>query len=320
MSKRLIALTTGDTSGVGFEVAAKALEVLGPNRKFIYLVFRSPQSETKHFSRIDKKFHRQTFTDVDSAVEYGKNCKEKNLLLDLNLNSSPAQWVIDAAQLCLKKKCAGIVTAPMSKTLIQKTGLKEIGHTDILKKVTRTKNVYMTFLGKQFNVLLVSGHISLEEVPSDVKKHLTRAMKASLKLVKTLPSLQTPIVVLGLNPHAGEKGVISRDDFFIENAIKKFNRLAGRSLFTGPLSPDAAFLEINRKPKTLFLCMYHDQGLIPFKAFHGQKSGVHLSWGLPIVRTSVDHGTAEDIFGQNKASANSMIEAIQAAEQLINAR
>lgn len=320
MSRQLIALTTGDISGVGFEVTAKALEALGPQKKFVFLLFRSPNSEKKHFPRIDKKFHRVTFHDVDSAVEYSKNSKEKNLLLDLELKTSPAEWVIDAAQLCLKKICAGLVTAPLSKTLIRKSGFKEIGHTDILKKQTKTKDVYMTFLGKQFNVLLVSGHIRLEEVPSDVKKRLSRAMKSSLQLVQQMPSLQGPIVVLGLNPHAGEKGIISQDDFFIEKTVKKFNQRAGKPVFIGPISPDAAFLETLRRPKTLYLCMYHDQGLIPFKAFHGQKSGVHLSWGLPIVRTSVDHGTAEDIFGKNKASANSMIEAIEAAEQLINAR
>lgn len=320
MSKKLIAITTGDTSGIGFEVTAKALEALGPNKNYRYLLFRSPHSEQKHFPRIDRRFHRQSFHDISSALRFSKDSSDEKLILDLDLSTSPAHWVIDAAKLCLSKSCEGLVTAPLSKTLIQSAGFKEIGHTDILKKQTKTKDVYMTFLGDQFHVLLVSGHISLEKVPGDVKRRLPHALQSSYELSRNLPNFRGPIVVLGLNPHAGEKGVISNDDYFIEQEVKRANKRIGKKVFFGPISPDSAFLESYRRPGTLFVCMYHDQGLIPFKAFHGQKSGVHLSWGLPIVRTSVDHGTAEDIFGKNKASANSMIEAIQAAQQLIKAR
>ena len=113
---------------------------------------------------------------------------------------------------------------------------------------------------------------------------------------------------MGLNPHAGEKGIIGNCEADL------FRKLP--SAFSGPLVPDAAFLKKNWKTYSLYLCLYHDQGLIPFKLVHGQDSGVHITLGLPFLRTSVDHGTAEDIFNKNVANHASMLEAIQLNLQL----
>jgi len=143
------------------------------------------------------------------------------------------------------------------------------------------------------------------------------ALESANKLRLQLPVAQQkkPIAVLGLNPHAGEDSLIGTEERdIISRALTE--ALKAKIPVAGPLVPDAAFFEENWKKYSVYLAMYHDQGLIPFKTVHGQKSGVHISLGLPFVRTSVDHGTAKDIFGKYKAIANSMLDAVQACIKL----
>jgi 4-hydroxy-L-threonine phosphate dehydrogenase PdxA len=118
--------------------------------------------------------------------------------------------------------------------------------------------------------------------------------------------------LLGLNPHAGEKGIIGSEEGQVFSHALSSVRAAGMKVF-GPLSPDAAFMKENWKQYSLYVCCYHDQGLIPFKMIHGQDDGVHVTVGLPFIRTSVDHGTAKDIFGKNRANPQSMLAAIKLA-------
>ena len=122
------------------------------------------------------------------------------------------------------------------------------------------------------------------------------------------------MALVGLNPHAGEKGLIGK--FESENLKPVLTQIKKKHSVEGPLVPDAAFFDDNWKKYSTYVCLYHDQGLIPFKMVHGQDSGVHLTLGLPFIRTSVDHGTAKNIFGKNKANPNSMIEAVDWAIKL----
>jgi 4-hydroxythreonine-4-phosphate dehydrogenase len=124
-----------------------------------------------------------------------------------------------------------------------------------------------------------------------------------------------PLALLGLNPHAGEEGIIGDTEKKIHHSVIESARERGVKI-EGPLVPDAAFFEKNWSEYSVYIANYHDQGLIPFKMIHGQESGIHLTMGLPFVRTSVDHGTAKDIFGKNKADASSMTLAIEWAIRL----
>lgn len=313
MSKLKIALTTGDVDGIGLEVTAKALNTIGPRKDVQFILWRSEQTAQKYLRLIDRKWTRITVETFAEALEI-----KGPYLIDIASDLSPAHWVELSAKACMEKKLHGMATAPLSKTGIKEAGLKDLGHTDILKRVSRTKHVNMGFAGNEFNVVLATAHIPLANVPKSLNfTILTEALKNADGLRKKLsgPQKLRPIGILGLNPHAGEDGLIGNEELQIFPRLKSFAR-ENKIPVEGPLVPDAAFFPANWKRYSVYLALYHDQGLVPFKMIHGQDSGVHISLGIPFVRTSVDHGTAKDIFGKDKANPNSMIDAIRWAVKL----
>lgn len=305
MSPLKIAITTGDVDGIGLEVTAKALNHIGPQSKTRFYLFRSPDSPGFHLP----KFQRIQVLDIDDALSIAP---KKNQIVEIVQKSSPAHWVEQVAQACLRNEFQSMVTAPLSKQEIQNSGLQDLGHTDILKRVSGRKRAFMTFIGPKFNVLLVSGHVPLGKVQDSLTADLLQdAFQAALEARKLLPKTlaKKPIALLGLNPHAGDQGLIGD---FEDKLLKPWMRtISSPSQVQGPLVPDAAFLAENWKRFSFYLALYHDQGLIPFKMAHGFDVGAHLTLGLPIRRSSVDHGTAKDIFGKNKAKPGSMIEALK---------
>jgi 4-hydroxythreonine-4-phosphate dehydrogenase len=315
-----IAITTGDLDGIGLEIAEKALLKMGPQKGVHFLIWRSPVSYPKNLHKLEKKFRLVSFTSPIKALRYllSEGIKS-NHLVEIISSESPALWVEQTALWCQEKKIHGIVTGPLSKTEISRVGLKDVGHTDILKRITKSKRVHMGFLGSKFNVVLATAHIPISKISSCLSVgEILAGIEAAESLRQQLPrNLQKkPLGVLGLNPHAGEEGLIGQEELLYLN--KALQEAAKKKIpVIGPLVPDVAFLEENWKKYSVFLAMYHDQGLIPFKVVHGQKSGVHISLGLPFVRTSVDHGTAKAIFGKNIAIANSMSDAIQTCLRLV---
>jgi 4-hydroxythreonine-4-phosphate dehydrogenase len=308
MSNKRIALTTGDDDGIGFEVTAKALHKLGPQKGVQFFLWRNDNASTKYLKLIDQKFKRIVVDDLEEALKV-----EGNYLVDICSDLSPAHWVETTAQACMKKQLDGMATAPLSKTLIKDAGFKDLGHTDILKRISKTKTVHMGFAGTEFNVVLATGHLSISQVSKHISfSTVAEALLNADLLRKSLPASRRskPIGVLGLNPHAGEQGMIGSEELLVFPNLASFAK-EKKVPYVGPLVPDAAFFKENWKKYSVYLCLYHDQGLIPFKMIHGQDSGVHISLGIPFVRTSVDHGTAKDIFGKNKANPNSMIDAIR---------
>ncbi len=306
-----ILMTSGDPNGVGLEVTAKALEQLGPQRGAQFYIFRSTLGEATQTARLDKHFKRLVVSSWEQAQKIKPNFQT---LIDIQSSEPAPRWVEVAARACHGGFASGLVTAPLSKTLIQKSGYKKAkGHTEILQQITGASDVHMVFIGQHFNVLLATGHIPLEQVPRTLtKKKLETALQHALALRKVLKkSLQhKPVALLGLNPHAGEAGLLGKQELQIFSPlIKKYQNVVG------PLPPDVAFLKKNWDQFSVFVCPYHDQGLIPFKMIHGAQ-GYHLTFGLPFIRTSVDHGTAFDIYGKNKADPSSMKAAIQACLKL----
>lgn len=319
-NKKRILVTTGDTDGIGLEVTFKALEKLPKNifKKFIFYVYIHPKSQSVFIKKLKVTFKHieitdETFLKASENLSTARDSEVEVVLI--HSKKSPADWVFDAGKLCLDKKFAALVTAPLSKTLIQNSGYKEIGHTEILAKVSKTKNLYMLFIGSKFNVVLLTGHQPLQKVSKtllkfsdkDFYKHLLK-VKSNLDLKKK----SKPLALLGFNPHAGEKGIIGSKE---EVHLTKFFKSQDLP-FIGPLVPDVAFQSKFWNDYSLYIALYHDQGLIPFKLVHGQDSGVHITMGLPFVRTSVDHGTAKDLFGRNRANPNSMLDALLWATKL----
>ncbi len=315
MTKPLrLAITTGDLDGIGLEICIKSLISLGPKPKVIFFLFRSNKSSLKDdLKKLDRTFNR---VQVSSFEEYLEKYSSSNYnLVDIASSESPAKWVVTAATLCLKKQLSGLSTAPISKTVIKSSGYREIGHTELFQTVAKTASPFMAFLGKTFNVLLVTGHIPLTKVKI-TKARLYQAGLAALNLKKILSAKQKklPVALVGINPHAGEENIIGSEETKI--FLPVIRRLSKKTKVVGPLVPDAAFMPKNWHKYSVYVCPYHDQGLIPFKAINGT-AGVHLTLGIPFVRTSVDHGTAKDIYGKDKADASSMKNAIELAIKLI---
>lgn len=318
MSFVKIALTTGDADGIGLEVTAKSLARLGPQSNTCFFLFRAVDADSKWLKMIDRSFERIVVDDLAQAFDFFNLLKKhrdlsKKILVDIASDLSPATWVEQCAKACLKKDLQALVTAPLSKTCIQDAGFRDMGHTGILQRVSSAPFVHMGFLGDQFNVVLATAHLPVKDVhraltPKALRQALTNAN--SLRKVLSGNQAKKPIAILGFNPHAGENGLIGKEEKTLFPSLIHWAETQ-KIPVAGPLVPDAAFLKQNWDKYSVFLALYHDQGLIPFKCIHGQDSGVHISLGLPFVRTSVDHGTAKDIFGLNKANPNSMLDAIQ---------
>lgn len=314
MIKR-IGITTGDSDGIGFEVTAKALDKVGPHRSARFYVWRSEKVTPSQLRLISKKFRRVQVSSWPEALRVPAD--NRKTLVEIVSNSSPARWVETAAQACRSGHLAAMATAPLSKQTIAATGLTDIGHTDILKRVCSKNLAFMAFVGKKFNVLLATGHLPIGQVAKSLSGEvLLNALLAAKDLQSILPKApqKKPIALLGLNPHCGDSGLIGTEEQSVFPNVLAQAKEKGLEV-VGPLVPDAAFHEKNWSRYSVFVACYHDQGLIPFKTVHGFDSGVHLTLGLPLKRTSVDHGTAKDIFGKNVANPNSMVEALRWATE-----
>ena len=312
-SLKNISITTGDTDGIGLEVSIKALRKVGPTKGFCFFLNRHADANPRELKKLDAQFQRVIVTNVLDGLDFISHQKKVSpqILIDVASSNPPPLWVEDSAFLCTQGSFSGIVTAPMSKGLIIKSGLRDLGHTDILTRVGKTRNVRMGFIGDQFNVVLATGHLPLKKVSSALTFEVLKSTVIQASQLASLLKLNhKPLGLLGLNPHAGENGLIGGEENLIINKTVQWALKKGLKI-EGPLVPDAAFFRQNWKKYSCYIACYHDQGLIPFKMIHGQDSGCHLSLGLPFVRTSVDHGTAKDIFGMNKANPLSMTLALE---------
>ena len=322
-----IFLTSGDIYGVGLEVTLKSLIKLGPQKDIQFVLLRSGLfSHQKHlFKVLLKKFkvHSLKVSYLNSHIFHTPSLLSENLI-DIHTPRLPTHWVAEAAKQCLKKpKDCALVTGPLSKSQMQSEGYSERGHTGLLKTLSLRSHVFMAFLGQCFNVVLLTDHIPLKKIPL-VHKNFMICIKLCLSgfknnffsfpgsVQKTLTHSSKKLACLGINPHAGENGLLGSE----ESVISLWVRSLGKNNIDGPLVPDTAFLKAFWPKYFAYLSLYHDQGLIPFKMIHERKS-LQISLGLPFIRTSVSHGCAKDIFGQNKAQAHSMTLAISKAKELL---
>ncbi len=319
-----IALTTGDSDGIGAEVTAKALSKVGAQSGVIFYLWRAPRCSPKLLHLIDRKFKRITVNTWPEALKV--KIESSRQIVDISSNLPPPLWVETTAQAAHFGHIDGMATAPLSKTAIASAGLKDLGHTGILKRITKARELFMGFVGDYFNVVLATGHVPIDKVSNELTAlRLTAAVQAAeqlrrvLAMEKRLKTASHPLALLGLNPHAGEAGLIGTTEIDLHQSVIEIARRNGIKI-DGPLVPDAAFFKANWKKYSVFIANYHDQGLIPFKMIHGQESGIHITLGLPFIRTSVDHGTAKDIFGTGKADPSSMRLAIEWALKLALAK
>jgi len=201
---------------------------------------------------------------------------------------------VSAIELAEQKKVTGIVTLPINKKAWESAGIEYVGHTDMLRDYFN-KDAIMMLGSSEMYVALFTEHIPLKEVSSKIE-----LKKLSNFLIDLYHSIKSNnIAVLGLNPHAGDGGVLGDEDIIIQEAIDSVNATIGKEVFKGVFVPDTIFTPHQRKRFKYFVAMYHDQGLAPLKALYFEQS-INVSLNLPIIRTSVDHGTAYDIAYKNQ--------------------
>ena len=209
----------------------------------------------------------------------------------------------------------GIITNPIHKEAWYRAGKFYPGHTDYLVEKTSSPDHAMMLTSDEITCSLVTTHVSLASVPELLEeKRMLEVIALTHKAMSAIRGRPARLAMPGLNPHAGEGGLFGNEEIELIIPVLEKARSMGINI-VGPLSPDTAFLPAIRQDIDAYICLYHDQGLIPLKTL-AFDLGVNVTLGLPIVRTSVDHGTAFDIAGQGVASVSSLIEATKLAQKL----
>ncbi len=211
-----------------------------------------------------------------------------------------------AVSLCMEKKAVAMVTAPISKEAIHKAGYSYPGHTELLADLTNTKKYAMMLTGGGIRVVLVTIHVALRDVPKMITKDRLRdVIELTAVEISRLYRLSSPkIAVCALNPHAGEKGAFGTEEIEIISPV--IEELRSKYEVSGPHPADTVFYWHRNGKYHVVVAMFHDQGLIPVKLC-GFDEGVNVTLGLPIIRTSPDHGTAFDIAGKGVANPKSFV-------------
>jgi 4-hydroxythreonine-4-phosphate dehydrogenase len=323
----IIGITMGDPAGVGPEVVIKALTDPTLPNTFSPVVIGNHKSLMKtakilgvdikldRFRRFEEiGFSKHAVSVLDTCVsplyyEMGKtnqSCGEHSFM-----------YVTEAVQLCMKKQVAAMVTAPICKESWHMAGHVFDGHTGLLAHLTKTDTGRMMFATELFHVILVTTHLPLKNVSSQLSiSTILQTVELGDRELKVLGIKNPRIAVCGLNPHAGEGGIFGTEDIdCIVPAIQQA-QYSGIDA-SGPYSADTIFLRAFKGEFDLVVAQYHDQGLIPVKLL-AFDSAVNITIGLPITRTSVDHGTAFDIAGKGIANHKNMLSAIEYACRLCN--
>ena len=301
-----IAICIGDLNGIGVEIALKCHDEISKICQPIYCINSKMLSQASKLLKLDIPEGFKLFeTKGEFEIKPGSVSKKSG---KYSYNS-----FLDAINLANKKKVDAICTLPINKEAWNKADIRYKGHTEVLRDYFGKHAIMMLGCEKMF-VALFTEHIALKKVAKKINENdLTNFLIDFYKNVKS-----ENIGVLGLNPHASDNGVLGDEEIEIFKAIKKANKYFGKNIFKGPLVPDTAFSPLSRKNFNYFVAMYHDQGLAPLKALYFDES-INVSLNLPIIRTSVDHGTAFNIAYKNEnINTQSYLNAIKEAINLSN--
>ena len=320
MIQRPLAVTCGDPSGIGLEVFFAAHKRIGNDIPMVLFADRKHLPNNINVT----PWHPNVTKDFGSSVVLYQ-IDFVNSAVPGKADPQNAVGVIQAIESAvasaLKGNVAGLCTAPINKENLKVGGnFKFPGHTEFLAHLCGVETVVMMLTSSTLSVVPLTVHIPISDVPQAITRALFHKTAHIIHngLQKDFGIQNPRISVAGLNPHASEGGNIGRDD--IDNVVPWIAELQAKGLsITGPNSADTMFHDVARLRYDVALCMYHDQALIPIKTldFSG---GVNVTLGLPIVRTSPDHGTALDIAGKGSADPTSMIQAIRTADNMIKAR
>jgi 4-phospho-D-threonate 3-dehydrogenase / 4-phospho-D-erythronate 3-dehydrogenase len=329
MPKPLIAITMGDPAGVGPEVCLQLLANAEVHAFATPVVF----GDARLLSRCARQTGLPAPRRIISEIDWPQACGtiSEPAVLDLfgfdadgfvpgtvsaRTGAAGYRYVIRAIESALAGQVAAVATAPLNKEALRAAGILYPGHTEIFADKTGAARACMFQYSGEVRASFVTVHCGYHEVPGLLtKQRILDVIELTADAMRRIRGTEPGIAVLGLNPHAGEHGLFGNreEENLILPAIEAA-RARGMKI-EGPLPPDTAFIPAKRRSVDAFVCMYHDQGHIPLKAL-AFDTAVNTTLGLPIIRTSVDHGTACDIAWQGKASGSSLVEAVRLASQL----
>jgi 4-hydroxythreonine-4-phosphate dehydrogenase len=325
-----IAITLGDVTGVGPEVALKALAAELPSDDTRYLLVGDAGCVEQWNGKLGLNLPVQPYRKpAGPGRVFVFNPFPESLLAELPPGYPAAARaalasLTDAAQRCLRREMDALVTAPVNKESILRTGQAFVGQTEFLSQLAGTDRTTMMLLGddgqgRWLRVALATTHVPLRRVAEELTTgNIERAIELSARACRDLGLARARIGVCGLNPHAGEGGKVGTEEqTIIEPAVQKARKKEVD--VAGPFAADTLFYRAYRGDFDAVVAMYHDQGLVPLKMI-GFERGVNWTLGLPFIRTSPDHGTAYDIAGQGRADPSSMISALRLARRLARAR
>ncbi len=309
-----IAITMGDPAGIGPELC---LRLLGSDRvrqlcsPLIYGDLRLLQRVAGQLGwpAPDAKLVRDHAAIDANDVEPGKVSQQ--------CGRAAYTYVISAIDAALAGEVDAIATGPLHKEALHAAGIPYPGHTEILAERTKSQQTCMMLTSDAITCSLVTVHVGYGEVLAMLtRERILKTIELTAQAMRQLRGREPRLLVCGLNPHAGEHGLFGKgeEERIISPAIE-YARKRGWNA-GGPLPPDTAFLPKHRQGTDAYICMYHDQGLIPLKALAFEEA-VNVTLGLPIIRTSVDHGTAFDIAWQGVADVSSFIKAVELAVRLV---
>jgi len=327
--KPIIGITIGDINGIGPEVIIKALSDSRITHHVTPIVFGS--TKVLSFYRKMLKFEEFQYSQLKSISELNPrkvnvvNCWPDMVEIKVGQVTPEAG---NCAYLALREatnylkedKIDAIVTAPINKKNIQRDDFKFVGHTDFIAEELGVSDNLMMMVNENLRIGVVTAHIPINEVSQSLTQEaVEKKLNIMIKTLKKDFGIDKPkIALLGLNPHAGEDGLLGKEENEIIEPVISNHKNKGNLVF-GPFPSDGFFGTLQYQKYDGILAMYHDQGLIPFKML-GFESGVNFTAGIPKVRTSPDHGTAYSIAGKNSASPVSMREAIYLAANTVRIR
>lgn len=329
IAKPVIGISCGDLNGIGIELIIKTFSDTRITDFCTPILFASAKAINfyrKNLPEYNINYHQLKELDKLNPKQLNVlNCWEEEVQITPGeLTSDGGKYAIvslaAACEALKNKQIDGLVTAPIHKKNIQSATFNFPGHTPYLQQFFGVKDVVMMMCAGNFRVALVTEHVAVGEVAAHITKEkiVSKLQLIQKSLQKDFGIDKPRIAVLGLNPHAGDEGLIGKEEeTIIKPAIKEAKN--SNILAVGPYSSDAFFARRGYEAFDAVLAMYHDQGLIPFKSL-ALEEGVNYTAGLPIVRTSPDHGVAFDIAGKNIADSASFIAAIFECIDIINRR
>ena len=315
--KPVIAITMGDPAGIGPEIALKSFSSKRVNRAARPVILGDLALLRRLSEKLGLKSPPRSNVINLSTLDLKKLGPGRPTI---ESSKAMVSYIKEAVRMAINFEADAMVTGPINKESAKLAGFKFPGHTEFIAHLTGAKDFSMMLGGDIIKVVLVTIHEPIKKVPSLITgKNVLKTIKITDSSFRKFFGLKKPrIAVCGLNPHAGEGGLFGKEEIkIIAPAVNEARSIGINAI--GPLPPDTVFFRMREGEFDCAVCMYHDQGLIPLKLMHFENA-VNVTLGLPIIRTSVDHGTAYGMAWKGKASAESMIAAIEMAAGMAKKR